>query len=92
MPKRVRKSILGKKLGMSQMYTDDNVVTPVTLIEAGPCVVLQLKSEDGEGYSAIQIGFDDTTHKRIRKPQEGLFKKVGTAPKKLKPRPERGFF
>ncbi len=81
MPKRQRKAILGRKVGMSQVYNDDGARVPVTLIQAGPCTVLQVKTVDTDGYEAIQIGFDDTT-KRVTKPMEGHFKKVNTAPKR----------
>ena len=82
MPKRVRKTILGRKIGMSQMYDENNVLLPVTLIEAGPCTVLQVKTEEQDGYAALQVGFDDTK-KRANKPQEKVFQKAGTAPKKM---------
>ena len=81
MARRQRKTILGRKLGMSQLYGDNNVLMPITLIEAGPCTVLQVKTEDNDGYSALQVGFDDT-RKEPLKPQQGLFKKVGTAAKR----------
>lgn len=82
MARRVRKSILGRKIGMTQVYDEDGTRVPVTLIEAGPCTVLQVKTEDRDGYQALQVGFSDTT-KRVKKPQEGLFKKLETAPKRL---------
>ncbi|MGA1779955.1 MAG: 50S ribosomal protein L3 [Planctomycetota bacterium] len=78
MGKRVLKSILGKKIGMSQIYDEDGTWIPVTLIQAGPCTVLQVKTEEPDGYSALQVGFDETK-KRPRKPQEGLYKKLDTA-------------
>lgn len=82
MARRIRKSILGRKLGMSQVYKEDGTRVPVTLIEAGPCTVLQVKSEGTDGYEALQVGFADHK-KRSKKPQEGLFKKLETAPKKM---------
>ena len=82
MPKRIRKTLLGRKVAMSQVYDDGGVFIPVTLIEAGPCVVLQVKTPENDRYAAVQVGFGDTT-KNIKKPQEGLFKKVGTAAKKF---------
>jgi len=74
--RRIRKTILGKKLGMSQMFDESGTWVPVTLIEAGPCTVLQVKSVDSDGYDAIQVGFD-VTHKDTGKPMEGHFAKVG---------------
>ncbi len=79
---RLRKTILGRKVGMSQLFDEQGVQIPVTLIEAGPCIVLQVKREKTDGYSALQVGFQDT-NKNLKKPQEGLYKKVGTAPKKF---------
>lgn len=82
MAKRPRKTILGRKMGMSQFYEEGGSCIPVTLIEAGPCTVLQVKTEEADGYQALQLGFADTK-KRPRKPQEGLYKKVNTAPKRF---------
>jgi large subunit ribosomal protein L3 len=82
MVRRILKSILGRKLGMSQVYDEDGTSIPVTLIEAGPCTVLQVKTEEKDGYVALQVGFDESS-KRPKKPQEGLFKKLGVAPTKL---------
>ncbi len=82
MPKRIRKALLGRKIGMTQAYTDEGIREPVTLIEAGPCTVLQVRTEEKDGYQAYQVGFLDTT-KRVPQPQEGVFKKVDTAPKKF---------
>lgn len=63
------KFILGKKLEMSQIYSDDGIVTPVTLVQAGPCVVTDVKTEDKDGYNAVQLGFE--TVKRLNKPEAG---------------------
>ncbi|MDE0959804.1 MAG: 50S ribosomal protein L3 [Planctomycetota bacterium] len=82
MAQRIRKTILGKKLGMSQMFDDSGNWVPVTLIEAGPCTVLQVKGVDKDGYEALQVGFDGT-HKAPTKPKAGLFAKVGCATKKM---------
>lgn len=71
------KFILGKKIGMSQIFGEDGKVVPVTLIEAGPCPVIQVRTEDKDGYSAIQIGFDNIKEKNTNKPQRGHFKKAG---------------
>ena len=79
MGKRVLKSILGRKVGMTQVYEEDGTWVPVTLIEAGPCTVLQVKTEETDGYSAIQVGFDESK-KRAKKPQDGLYQKLNVAP------------
>lgn len=79
---RIRKTILGKKLGMSQMFDDSGNWVPVTLIEAGPCTVLQVKGLEKDGYEALQVGFD-TTHKDATKPRAGVFDKAGCGPKKM---------
>ena len=67
---------------MSQLYEESGARIPVTLIEAGPCVVLQVKNDETDGYNALQVGFEDSS-KAPKKPAEGLFKKVQTAPKKF---------
>jgi len=73
--------ILGKKLGMTQIFADDGVVHPVTVIEAGPCLVVQRKDSATDGYDAVQIGMvEDRPYKRVTKPLEGHFKKGGVAP------------
>ncbi|MFN0059399.1 MAG: 50S ribosomal protein L3 [Planctomycetota bacterium] len=82
MPQRIRKAILGRKVGMSQLFDADGVRMPVTLIEAGPCVVLQVKTQENDGYGALQVGFEDT-RKGLKKPQEGHCQKAGTAVKKF---------
>lgn len=76
------KGILGKKLGMTQVFTPEGIVVPVTVIEAGPCVVLQKKDAENDGYEAIQIGFSDKKERRAVKPEIGHAKKAGTAPKR----------
>jgi len=76
------KGILGKKLGMTQVFTAEGNVVPVTVIQAGPCVVLQKKDVDNDGYESIQIGFDDVKASRIIKPELGHAKKAGTTPKR----------
>lgn len=77
------KGILGKKLGMTQVFTNEGNVVPVTVIEAGPCVVLQKKSSENDGYEAIQIGFDTQKEHRANKPELGHAKKAGTTPKRF---------
>ena len=76
------KGILGKKLGMTQVFTADGTVLPVTVIQAGPCVVLQKKDVDNDGYEAIQLGFADKKEKKAIKPELGHAKKANTAPKR----------
>jgi len=76
------KGILGKKLGMTQVFTPEGLVLPVTVIQAGPCVVLQKKDAENDGYEAIQIGFDDKKEKNANKPELGHAKKAGATPKR----------
>lgn len=76
------KGILGKKLGMTQVFTADGNVVPVTVIEAGPCVVLQKKDQENDGYASIQVGFSDKKASRAIKPEIGHAKKADTAPKR----------
>jgi len=75
--------ILGRKRGMTQLFAEDGTVTGVTVVEAGPCVVTQLRTRDCDGYDAIQLGFEDISDKRSRKPQIGSFRKANTAPKRF---------
>lgn len=77
------KGILGKKLGMTQVFSDDGQVVPVTVVEAGPCVVLQKKNVDTDGYEAIQLGFADQKEQRVNKPTLGHVKKAGSTPKRF---------
>src|SRR5204862_6668116 len=70
------KGILGRKLGMTQVFDDDNRVVPVTVIEAGPCRVVQLKTPERDGYSAVQLSFGDTKPQRLSKPELGHLKKA----------------
>ncbi|RIX47886.1 50S ribosomal protein L3 [Paenibacillus nanensis] len=76
------KGILGKKLGMTQVFTAEGNVVPVTVIEAGPNVVLQKKSVETDGYEAVQLGFADKKEKRSNKPEIGHAKKAGATPKR----------
>ncbi|WDZ63359.1 50S ribosomal protein L3 [Paenibacillus polymyxa] len=76
------KGILGKKLGMTQVFTPEGNVLAVTVIEAGPCVVLQKKDLENDGYEAVQLGFSDKKEKRSNKPEAGHAKKANTAPKR----------
>ncbi|MGG1635954.1 50S ribosomal protein L3 [Paenibacillus sp. FSL A5-0031] len=76
------KGILGKKLGMTQVFTAEGNVVPVTVIEAGPCVVLQKKDQENDGYEAVQFGFSDKKESRSNKPEAGHAKKANTTPKR----------
>jgi len=76
------KGILGKKLGMTQVFTAEGIVVPVTVIEAGPCVVLQKKEQASDGYEAVQLGFADKKQSRQIKPEIGHASKANTAPKR----------
>ena len=78
----MKKAILGTKLGMTQIFAEDGKVVPVTVVEAGPCVVTQRKTVDTDGYEAVQVGFGDIREKLLNKPQKGHFKKADTANKK----------
>ena len=78
----MKKAIIGKKIGMTQIFDAEGKVIPVTVIEAGPCVVTQLKTEEKEGYNAVQMGFADVKEKKLNKPQLGHLKKAGDAVKK----------
>lgn len=77
------KGILGKKLGMTQIYTEDGRSYPVTVVEAGPCCVVQVKTLDKDGYDAVKIGFLQIDEKKLNKPSSGVFKKAGTKPYKI---------
>jgi large subunit ribosomal protein L3 len=76
------KGILGRKLGMTQIWDDENRVVPVTVIEAGPCRVVQLKTPERDGYSAVQLAFGDTKPQRLSKPELGHLKKADAPPMK----------
>ena len=76
----MNKAIIGKKLGMTQGFSPDGKVIPVTVVEAGPCPVVQIKTLERDGYTAVKLGFDEVAEKRLNKPEAGAFKKVGVAP------------
>ena len=76
------KTILGKKMGMTQIFTEAGAVVPVTVVEAGPVTVTQVKTVETDGYYAVQIGFEDAKPQRVNKPMTGHFEKAGVAPKK----------
>jgi large subunit ribosomal protein L3 len=73
-------ALIGKKLGMSQLFSPDGEVTPVTVIQVGPCTVTQIKSVDSDGYNAVQLGFGERKPQRTKKPLLGHFKKSGKGP------------
>ena len=77
------KAILATKVGMTQIFNEDGVLTPVTVLQAGPCAVTQVKTVDNDGYSAVQVGFVDKREKLVTKPQKGHFDKAGVAPKRF---------
>ena len=79
----MNKAIIGRKLGMTQLFSKDGKVIPVTVVEAGPCPVVQVKTLERDGYSAIKLGFSQVDEKELNKPQAGLFKKTGIAPCKV---------
>ena len=74
--------LIGKKIGMTSIFDDNGKNIPCTVIEAGPCVVTQVRTEEVDGYSALQLGFDDKTEKRTNKAEMGHYKKAGVSPKK----------
>ena len=76
------KAIIGKKVGMSQIFDENGKVIPVTVIEAGPCTVIQKKTAEKEGYAAVQLGFEDIPERKLTKPEMGHLNKAGVAPKK----------
>ena len=78
------KGILGKKLGMTQIFTEEGIVVPVTVVEAGPNVVTQVKTVEKDGYNAIQVGFEDAKEKSLNKPQKGHLAAANVLKKHLK--------
>ena len=78
----MKKGIIGKKLGMTQIFDENGNVIPVTVIEAGPCVVTQKKTVENDGYEAVQLGFSDLVERKLTKPAKGHFAKAGVAFKK----------
>lgn len=78
----MKKAILGKKLGMTQLFCDDGKMIPVTVVEAGPCVVVQKKTVETDGYEAVQFGFSDKEERKMNKPLKGHFDKAGVAYKR----------
>ena len=78
----MKKAILGKKVGMTQIFDENGRVIPVTVVEAGPCTVVQVKTKDADGYEAIQLGFGEVKEKKLIKPTKGHFTKANVTPKK----------
>ena len=78
----MKKGIIGKKIGMTQIFDETGKVIPVTVVEAGPCVVVQKKTVENDGYEAVQLGFGDIRAKRVNKPLAGHFKKADVALKR----------
>ena len=78
----MKKAIIGKKVGMTQIFDEAGKVVPVTVIEAGPCVVVQKKTADKEGYTSVQLGYEDLTERKLTKPEKGHLEKAGVSFKK----------
>lgn len=79
----MEKAIIGRKIGMSQIFDEAGKVIPVTVIEAGPCVVTQKKTEEKDGYNAVQLGFQDIAERKLSKPEQGHLQKAGVPLKKV---------
>ena len=86
------KTLLGKKLGMTQIFTEAGVVVPVTVVEAGPMTVTQVKTVETDGYDGVQVGFEEAKPQRVNKPMTGHFEKAGVKPMKhiIEFRPDEG--
>ena len=78
----MQKGIIAKKVGMTQLFDEKGNVIPVTVVEAGPCIVVQKKTAENDGYSSVQLGFDNIREKLVTKPEKGHFDKAGVAPKR----------
>ena len=79
----MKKAILATKVGMTQIFNEDGVLTPVTVLQAGPCVVTQVKTKENDGYSAVQVGFEEIREKLVTKPMQGVFAKADTTNKRF---------
>ena len=79
----MKKAILAKKIGMTQIFDESGILTPVTVLEAGPCVVTQVKNVDNDGYEAVQVGFCDIRDNLVPKPMKGVFAKAETSNKRF---------
>ena len=80
----MKKGIIGKKVGMTQIFDENGLVIPVTAIEAGPCIVSQIKTSEKDGYNAIQLAYGETKEKQVNKPTKGLFEKINAIAKKYR--------
>ena len=78
----MQKGIIGKKIGMTQLFDENGMVVPVTVVEADPCVIVQKKTVESDGYTAVQVGFGEVKANKLTKPAKGHFEKAGVAPKK----------
>lgn len=78
----MKKAILATKIGMTQIFSDDGALTPVTVLQAGPCVVTQIKTKENDGYEALQVGYFDKKEKSVNKPVKGQFDKAGVSYKR----------
>jgi large subunit ribosomal protein L3 len=78
----MKKFMLGKKIGMTQVFSDDGLSIPVTVIQAGPCTVVQKKTIENDGYNALKVAFGDAKEKSLNKPQKGVFSKAGVSVRK----------
>lgn len=79
----MKKAIIAKKIGMTQIFAENGVLVPVTVLEAGPCVVTQKKTIENDGYNAIQVGFGELKIKHVNSPAKGHFDKAGVSPRKV---------
>ena len=79
----MKKGLIGKKVGMTQIFDEKGNMIPVKVVEAGPCVVVQKKTTEKDGYEAVQVGYGDKKVQRVNKPMAGHFKKADVAPKKV---------
>ena len=80
----MQKGIIGKKIGMTQIFDENGKVVPVTVVEAGPCTVVQKKTEEKDGYTAVQLGFEEVPERKLSKPEVGHSKKSGKVLRVLK--------
>lgn len=78
----MNKFILGKKIGMTQIFNENGLAIPVTVIQAGPCAVVQKKTVENDGYTAVRLGFGETPEKKLNKPEKGVFSKIKVSPRK----------
>ena len=79
----MKKAILATKVGMTQIFNDEGMLIPVTVLQAGPCVVTQVKTEENDGYAAVQVGFGEIREKLVNKPEKGHFTKAGVDVKRF---------